>query len=70
MLIKTAREVLGGGWSSWNDHHNPSDPQWRVRAAQEDAAVTQDAYWTLRALKEGLIVDALEGTDNDCLPNS
>ncbi len=62
MRIKEARNILGTGYSSWNDHHNPADPDWRTRYAIEDAHQTQEAYWTLRALKEGLIEENSDGS--------
>ena len=35
----------------------PQDPleTWQVRIAQADAAMTQQAYYKLRALKDGLL---------------
>jgi len=30
---------------------------WQVRIAQADAAMTQQAYWIVRARGEGLVVD-------------
>ena len=37
----------------------PQDPfeTWQVRIAQADAAMMEQAYWVLRANKEGLIDD-------------
>ena len=36
----------------------PQDPleTWQVRIAQADAAMTQQAYYKLRALKDGLLL--------------
>ena len=35
----------------------PQDPfnTWNVRIAQADAAMTQQAYWIVKAYKEGLV---------------
>jgi len=37
----------------------PPDPRetWQVRIAQADAAMIQQAYWVVRAHKEGLLDD-------------
>ena len=36
----------------------PQDPfeTWQVRIAQADAAMTQQAYWVVKAHKEGLVL--------------
>jgi len=41
----------------------PQEPleTWGVRIAQADAAMTQQAYWVLKALDEGVVTDAEEG---------
>ncbi len=35
----------------------PQDPRetWQVRISQADAAMTQQAYWVVKAYKEGLV---------------
>ena len=61
MTKEEAKEWLEGQRSTTN--MIPSDPDgygltWEVRIAQADAAMMQQAYWTLRAHSEGLIPNA------------
>jgi hypothetical protein len=50
-----AIEWLKGNRSTTNTI--PQDPfeTWQVRIAQADAAMTMQAYWVLKAFKEGLV---------------
>ena len=54
MNHEEAREWLKGTRSMTN--LIPADPHetWQVRIAQADAAMIQQAYWVVRAHKEGL----------------
>ena len=54
MTLEQARQWLEGMRSMAN--LIPQDPleTWQVRIAQADAAMTQQAYYVLKAYKEGL----------------
>ena len=43
--------------STVNMLQQPNDEQSHVRVAQADAAMTEQAYWIVRAHKEGLVDD-------------
>ena len=56
MDIEEAKAWLKGERSTTNII--PNDPEgmtWEVRIAQADAAMFQQAYWVLKAHKEGLL---------------
>jgi hypothetical protein len=55
MDIKEARAWINGERSTIN--FMPQDPfdTWNVRIAQADAALTQQAYWIVKAHEDGLI---------------
>ena len=55
MDIYEAKAWLRGERSLTN--RIPQDPfeTWNVRIAEADAAMTQQAYWTVKAHKEGLV---------------
>ena len=55
MRQEEALEWLNGTRSSIN--LIPQDPfnTWQIRIAEADAAMMQQAYWVLRAHKEGLV---------------
>ena len=51
MKLDEAWEWLAGERSSWNTH--AGHPDGHVTAAREDAAHTEQAYWIVRAHREG-----------------
>jgi hypothetical protein len=55
MDIEEARAWLRGERSTTN--YMPQDPfdTWNVRIAQADAALTQQAYWIVKAHEDGFI---------------
>lgn len=55
MTLEEAKEWLSGNRSTCN--FIPQDPweSWQVRIAQTDAAMMEQAYYVLKAHKEGLI---------------
>lgn len=55
MTLEEAKEWLKGNRSYCN--LVPQDPfeTWQVRISQADAAMMEQAYWVLRAVKEGLL---------------
>lgn len=55
MSEEEAREWLTGQRSMTNQVPPEPRESWLVRIAQADAAMLEQAYWTLRAHKEGLI---------------
>lgn len=57
MKLEHAIEWLRGERSSWNQHATCGEDTRMacVTCAQEDAAHMQQAYWMLRAHKEGLV---------------
>jgi len=54
MDYKEANEWLKGTRSSWNFMAGRGEHD-AVDAAKVDAAMTEQAYWVMRAYKEGLI---------------
>ena len=62
MTYEEAIEWLAGNRSTWNSHAGLSPDGNRavdfVTCAQEDAAKTQQAYWLVRAHREGLDQEA------------
>ncbi len=55
MTYDEAVSWLKGERSVTNYRQIPNDEQSHVRVAQEDAAMTEQAYWIVRAHKEGLV---------------
>jgi hypothetical protein len=55
MEKQEAEEWLSGNRSMCNSLSSGDPDLWQVRIAQADAAMMQQAYWVLRAYKEGLI---------------
>lgn len=57
MTHKEAREWLRGNRSLTNII--PQDPidTWQVRIAQADAGMMQQAYWIVKAYREGIIYE-------------
>ncbi len=55
MTIEEAKEWLRGERSMCNIIPQEPFDTWQVRIAQADAAMAEQAYWVLRAYKEGLI---------------
>ena len=56
MRYEEALAWLRGERSTIN-YRKTIDPESDVRVAQEDAALTEQAYWIVRAHKEGLLAD-------------
>ena len=54
MNLKEAQEWLAGNRSSVNIVSQDPYETWEIRIAEADAARTQQAYWIVRAYKEGL----------------
>ena len=56
MSYKEAIEWLQGNRSTTNSI--PQDPieTWQGRIAEADAALTQQAYWIVKAYTEGLVI--------------
>ena len=52
-----AREWLSGNRSMCNSLSSGDPDMWQVRTVQADAAMMEQAYWVLRAYKEGLLDD-------------
>jgi hypothetical protein len=57
MSPKEAMEWFEGKRSMTNSLSSPDSNLWQVQTAQADAAMMEQAYWVLRAHKEGLIND-------------
>ena len=57
--LEGKRSMANAGLIPWD-----SDT-WHARVAQTDAAKTEQAYWVLRAYKDGLIWDGPEPTRHD-----
>ena len=55
MTEQEAKEWLKGVRSMTNLISSEDRNLWQVRTAQADAAMMEQAYWLLRAVKEGLI---------------
>ena len=55
MTCEEAREWLNGTRSMTNIIQQDPFETWQVRIAQGDAAMVEQAYWVLRAYKEGLV---------------
>ena len=51
--IEEAKEWLKGNRSMCNSISDPN--KWQVLIAQADAAMMEQAYWVLKAYKEGLV---------------
>ena len=67
MNYEQALEWLRGERSLTNIVPEYPRETWLVRIAEADAAATQQAYWIVRAYKEGL-VEALRDLLNEALP--
>jgi len=63
MDLEEAREWLNGSRSMCNLVAQHPFESWQVRIAQADAAMVKQAYWIVRAHKEGL-VERGEGSGN------
>ena len=55
MTIQEAVEWLHGERSTGNLIPSVDPGTWQVQTAQADAAMIQQAYWVIKAYKEGLI---------------
>ncbi len=55
MTIEEAKEWLRGERSMCNIIPQEPFDTWQVRIAQADAAMAEQAYWVLKAHKEGLV---------------
>jgi hypothetical protein len=55
MNIEEAKEWLRGNRSMCNSISSADFETWQVRIAQADAAMMEQAYWVLKADKEGLV---------------
>ena len=55
MTPEEALEWLSGNRSMTNVLSSEDPNLWQVQIAQADAAMCQQAYWVLRAHKEGLV---------------
>lgn len=55
MSHEEALEWLCGNRSSCNNICGDPQETWQERIARCDAALTEQAYWTARAWKEGLL---------------
>ena len=57
MEYKEAMEWLKGNRSMTNVIPSNDFETWQLRIAQADAAMVKQAYYTLKAHKEGLVID-------------
>jgi hypothetical protein len=57
MTNEEAREWLKGDRSLCNSIGSSDPDRWQVLIAQADAAMMEQAYWFLKADKEGLLGD-------------
>ena len=55
MTYEEALEWLRGLRSTINYTDAPTPQESRVNAAKQDASMTEQAYWIVRAHKEGLV---------------
>lgn len=60
MDVKEAREWISGNRSTTNMIPKEPRESWLVRIAQADAYCTEEAYWILKAEKDGLIPPKLQ----------
>ena len=60
MEYQEAMEWLRGERSLTNIVPQHPLETWMVRIAEADAAATQQAYWTVRAVREGLVPTAAD----------
>lgn len=62
MNLQEAEEWVRGERSWWNDHANqaPNQGENFVNCAKHDAATTEQAYWILRAHREGLVMSGTQ----------
>ena len=55
MKEEEAKEWLKGNRSMCNSIGSSDPDKWQVLIAQADAAMMEQAYWVLKAYKEGLM---------------
>lgn len=57
MNVEEAKAWIRGDRSTWNQHANqaPNQGENFANCARDDAAMIEQAYWVLRAHREGLM---------------
>ena len=71
MQLEEAQAWLRGERSTINYTQAPTPEESRINAAKQDASMTEQAYWIVRAHKEGITEDAhqfrpMEDGDGEC----